>query len=77
MSYEWLLTPDAAEAINCHPATLANWRYQRRGPPFERRLHHGHMRIMYRRDRLIAWARRVGIILDHPRQEPKAQPSHS
>lgn len=63
MSYEWLTTVDAAEAIHCHPATLANWRYQRRGPPFERRLVDDHARIVYRKDRLLAWARKQGFVV--------------
>lgn len=60
--FEWLLTPEAAELLHCHPATLANWRYQRRGPPYERRLLHGHLRIAYRRDRLEQWAKRSGML---------------
>lgn len=60
---EWLDTISAAQAIECHPATLANWRYQRRGPPWERRLLRGQRRIVYRRDRLIRWAVKNGILV--------------
>lgn len=74
MSYEWLTTTDAAEAIDCHPATLANWRYQRRGPPFERREHQGRKRIVYRKDRLLAWARRTGIIAAPPERAGSPAP---
>lgn len=76
MRYEWLMTTDAAEAIDCHPATLANWRYQKRGPPHERRLHHGHIRIVYRKDRLLAWARKFGL-LDPTPEEAAEPPRHT
>ncbi|MFE5708117.1 helix-turn-helix domain-containing protein [Rhodococcus koreensis] len=60
---EGLSPVDAAEVLDLHPTTLANWRTYRRGPAY-RKARNG--RVFYRRTDLDEWLAKQGAHAREP-----------